>query len=504
MRSFSRILVMLLSISLCGVAHAQWVSSGGSTTTTDKVGVGITTGLGNPLTVSGANSGPAPDFSSPSPSQLRIHTTTTSGEGSITFTQPDGGTNGWTLFGVDNKCALNPCMWMALSGAKRFVVDNGGRVGIGVVPDAAGITTVAARLHVASGSAFITGDSGTLTGAGAGIALKYTTAGNAQVFGYDYTNSVPKDLILEQPGGFVGIGTTPLGVLHVKNGGTSVSPTNSDPIRDAAIEGPNRPFVTETAQLSIIANDAVAADNGGSIAFGSKYNGDSWSYNAGIKAGRADANTLHLGGYLAFATRPITGSGTPTERMRIDSEGNVAIGTPSASALLTVGPSGGSGTKLVVNGDAVVTGAITGARVINAVYQDVAEWVPAAESLQPGTVVVLDSDHPNVVTMSKNAYDTAVAGVVSPNPGIVLGVPAATKAQVATTGRVKVHVDATVASIKIGDLLVTGNKPGTAMKSEPIDVGGGIKIHRPGTVVGKALEPLQNGEGDILVLLSLQ
>jgi len=77
------------------------------------------------------------------------------------------------------------------------------------------------------------------------------------------------------------------------------------------------------------------------------------------------------------------------------------------------------------------------------------------------------------------------------------------KAQIATTGRVKVHVNATAGPIAVGDLLVTSGKPGTAMKSQPVDVGG-VQFHRPGTVVGKALEPLEGGEGDILVLLSLQ
>jgi hypothetical protein len=42
-----------------------------------------------------------------------------------------------------------------------------------------------------------------------------------------------------------------------------------------------------------------------------------------------------------------------------------------------------------------------------------------------------------------------------------------------------------------------------AMKSEPIEIGG-RKIHAPGTIIGKALEPLAFGTGDILVLLSLQ
>ena len=41
------------------------------------------------------------------------------------------------------------------------------------------------------------------------------------------------------------------------------------------------------------------------------------------------------------------------------------------------------------------------------------------------------------------------------------------------------------------------------MRSEPVDVAG-VKMHRPGTLIGKALEPLEKGVGEILVLLSLQ
>jgi hypothetical protein len=68
---------------------------------------------------------------------------------------------------------------------------------------------------------------------------------------------------------------------------------------------------------------------------------------------------------------------------------------------------------------------------------------------------------------------------------------------------VKVFVDASSAPIKAGDLLVTSDRPGVAMKSIPVELGG-IQFHRPGTVVGKALEPLATGTGEILVLLSLQ
>jgi hypothetical protein len=64
-------------------------------------------------------------------------------------------------------------------------------------------------------------------------------------------------------------------------------------------------------------------------------------------------------------------------------------------------------------------------------------------------------------------------------------------------------VDATRVPIRVGDLLVTSDVEGVAMKSIPVDLGG-MPFHRPGTIIGKALEPLDKGSGEILVLLSLQ
>ncbi len=93
--------------------------------------------------------------------------------------------------------------------------------------------------------------------------------------------------------------------------------------------------------------------------------------------------------------------------------------------------------------------------------------------------------------------------MVSEQPGIALGESGKGKVLVATTGRVLVKVDATKAPIHIGDLLATSDVPGVAMKSEPVNIGG-VQLHRPGTLIGKALEPLAKGSSKILVLLSLQ
>jgi hypothetical protein len=171
--------------------------------------------------------------------------------------------------------------------------------------------------------------------------------------------------------------------------------------------------------------------------------------------------------------------------------GNVGIGTATPNSLLDVAG------NINVTGNAVIGGNIA------AKYQDVAEWVQARKPITPGTVVILDPGLANAVVPSGREYDTHVAGVISARPGLILGEAGAGRVLVATTGRVKVNVDATRHAIKIGDLLVTSDKPGVAMKSMPIIVRG-VRIHRPGTIVGKALEPLANGQGKILVLLSLQ
>jgi hypothetical protein len=165
--------------------------------------------------------------------------------------------------------------------------------------------------------------------------------------------------------------------------------------------------------------------------------------------------------------------------------GNVGIGTASPTE------------KLEVLGNIKVSGNI------NAKYQDVAEWVESSQELAGGTVVILDSSKSNHVIASTQSYDSRVAGVISLQPGLTLGEEAEGRVLVATSGRVKVKVDATNGPIQIGDLLVTSSREGFAMKSSPIEIGG-ARIHRPGTLIGKALEPLASGSGEILVLLSLQ
>jgi hypothetical protein len=215
-----------------------------------------------------------------------------------------------------------------------------------------------------------------------------------------------------------------------------------------------------------------AGSNNDTIRFAGS-GGTSVTFDAGTKKVTVDSSA-------------ITSSQWATSGSTINyASGNVGIGVPNPTVALDV------------TGDIKVSGNI------NAKYQDVAEWVPATQALPAGTVVVLNPNQSNQVMASAKAYDTHVAGVISERPGIALGEAGKDKVLVATTGRVRVRVDASRAPIHIGDLLVASDKEGMAMKSEPINVGG-VEIHRAGTLIGKALEPLEKGSGEILVLLSLQ
>ena len=222
-------------------------------------------------------------------------------------------------------------------------------------------------------------------------------------------------------------------------------------------------------------------------------------YEGTVEKAKISVNSSGATGYVGganafqiwnFQNSPIVFATNSSERLRIDGSGNVGIGISPAS-----------GYKLDVNGHTNITGNLNVTGNFAAKYQDVAEWVPSSEQLAASTVVVLDVTKSNQVVRSTESYDTRVAGVISKQPGIALGEGGKGKVLVATTGRVLVKVDATNSPIHIGDLLVTSEVPGVAMKSEPIKVGGRL-MHMPGTLIGKALEPLEKGSTPSTVIVS--
>jgi trimeric autotransporter adhesin len=123
---------------------------------------------------------------------------------------------------------------------------------------------------------------------------------------------------------------------------------------------------------------------------------------------------------------------------------------------------------------------------------------------EPGDVLVVDRTAGRRLMLSRRAYSTRVAGIYSTKPG-VLGTThsiddsdaLAAEVPVAIVGIVPCKVTAENGPIAPGDLLVTSSTPGYAMK-------GRNRNRMLGAVVGKALEPLREGEGVIQVLVTLQ
>ena len=321
--------------------------------------------------------------------------------------------------------------------------------------------------------------------------------------------------------GFVGIGTTsPLSALHVTGavGAQSIRVTGTGGafaiFHDAAAPvgqkfyqwrsegGLFRMALVNDAQSDYVQQNLLVATAAGRAGVGTAAPLQRLQVGASTSAATSAPDAISLGGTYSSAA-----GANPKLRLYDDGDATHVYGAGvSANQFDFVAPAtaqyvwsagGVERMRLDAMGNVTVSGSIS------ASYQDVAEWVPSAQKLQAGTVVVLDGERTNHVIASSAAYDTKVAGVVSESPGVILGTGGEGKVKVATTGRVKVNVDATRGAIHIGDLLVTSGVEGVAMKSVPVDLGGTL-IHRPGTIIGKALEPLESGTGEILVLLSLQ
>jgi hypothetical protein len=135
---------------------------------------------------------------------------------------------------------------------------------------------------------------------------------------------------------------------------------------------------------------------------------------------------------------------------------------------------------------------------------DLAEPFPMSHGgITPGTVVSIDPAHPGQLQTSTVAYDRKVAGIVSGANGIQAGISMIDEAQlapgenVALSGRVYVRANASAGEITPGDLLTTSDIPGEAMKAADHD-------RAQGSILGKAMTPLDATTGTVLVLVTLQ
>jgi hypothetical protein len=132
-------------------------------------------------------------------------------------------------------------------------------------------------------------------------------------------------------------------------------------------------------------------------------------------------------------------------------------------------------------------------------WPDIAEMISASQC-EVGDVMVIDDKKNDHIIKSTQPYSPYVCGIISEEPGVLLGADIdkelKEKKPMALAGRVKVKVCDEDGPIHRGDMLVSSSKPGYAMKAEPEKI-------KPGMVLGKAMEPLEKGEGKIVVLVNV-
>jgi len=147
---------------------------------------------------------------------------------------------------------------------------------------------------------------------------------------------------------------------------------------------------------------------------------------------------------------------------------------------------------------------------------DLAEVFPAASGIEPGDVVVIDTAEDIKLKKATLPYDKNVAGIVSGSPGFLIGSPEATEegdsVSLTLTGRVLCKVTTSGGPIKRGDLITTSSKSGYAMKLTFVSADSAKTIDelkevvkennkRQLAIIGKALEGIAEGEGEIMVLV---
>jgi hypothetical protein len=120
-------------------------------------------------------------------------------------------------------------------------------------------------------------------------------------------------------------------------------------------------------------------------------------------------------------------------------------------------------------------------------------WLPVATEVEAGEVLALHPELPGVLRRAMLPADPAVIGVAAgPSRERAKG---GLEAPVEVTGIVEVFADAGYGEIRPGDALVASPTAGRAMRAS----------HEvPGTILGRAIDPLPSGTGAVRALLVMQ
>ena len=366
---------------------------------------------------------------------------------------------------------------LALSGVGRDLdvasnvhmsIRSNGNVGIGT-------TEPLDRLHI-SGNARLSSGNWIMWDGGSSDQRIYGTGGLGIFFDAPY--GTPRMHINDN--GNVGIGTMePEAKLHV----------------NGAIKVP-------LSQQTLLFNDPNESGAPGDDAFRIKYDPDFLGTGTEdyLVIEKTDGNAADPDGGIAFVN---TGNDDQAQTsMIIKGDGNIGIGkTNNLEAKLSIKGENVGGKTFILGGydesDNLVVEIGKGL--------DYSETFPASQDgITPGMVMVIDPVNKGFLTISTQAYDSKVAGIVAGAKGLGSGVRLGSSAEdggdhaVALAGRVYCNVDTRYGDIEAGDLLTTSPTPGHAMVVKDFS-------KAQGAILGKAMERLSGGgRGQILVLVTLQ
>lgn len=227
-----------------------------------------------------------------------------------------------------------------------------------------------------------------------------------------------------------------------------------------------------------------------------------------VATGNVTANTATIGGTVQAANATLTetvSAATATISGKLTAATATITGDATAKNVTvsgTVKTHDATFTGNIAADSATFSGDIT-AKNVKLSGADCAEEfdTAAAQQLEPGTVVVFDSEA--ALTQCAEAYSKSVAGVISGagdyRPGVILDRRPSSqgRAVLALMGKVFCKVDAAYAPIEVGDMLTTSPTHGYAMKATD-------QQRSFGAVIGKALSSHKNGCGLIPILVGLR
>ncbi len=295
--------------------------------------------------------------------------------------------------------------------------------------------------------------------------------------------------------GVIGVVDVGTGAAAITNGGIGLYADGTTmATKGVGVNGPTRGYSGVQGTTNFDGNSDVDI-NGFEIGLLGVSTGDTVSDNFGVYGYSNNIGVFGNGVRLA---------GKFTGDVEVGENGEMTLTGPQLTMQASTGER-----AIVLDADADGVGRIEAGKFEVTGGSDLSEnfdIAPATGSgrIEPGTVVSIDPASVGQLTVSTEAYDRKVAGIVSGAGGVRTGMVMGQRGSVADgaypialTGRVYVKADASGLPIRPGDLLTTSDLPGYAMRVSD-------HTRAPGATIGKAMTALETGRGLVLVLVTLQ